>query len=125
MTEGDRPKVIESVLRFVEQNYTSPISLRDVAHALGYSASHLTDTFRRSTGTPVTAWIIRRRMQAAAELIRDSGISVATACESVGYNDLGYFTRQFARHVGMTPGRYRRTVRAATLDGEAERYTLL
>jgi AraC-like DNA-binding protein len=32
---------------------------------------------------------------------------VATACERVGFNDLCYFTRQFVRHVGTTPGRFR------------------
>jgi AraC-like DNA-binding protein len=110
---GARPAVVESVLRFVEQNYASGISLRDVADAVGYSAPHLTNTFRRSTGTPVTAWIIQRRIAAAAELIRETGSDVATVCETVGFHDLCYFTRQFVRHVGTTPGRYRRAMRYA------------
>jgi AraC-like DNA-binding protein len=97
----------------VENNYSAPISLRDVADAVGYSASHLTDTFRRCTGSPVTAWIIERRIRAAATLLREAGTDVVTACESAGFRDLGYFTRQFVRHVGMTPARYRRAMFAA------------
>ena len=105
-----RRSLVESVYRFVESNYSAPISLRDVADAVGYSATHLTDTFRRCTGTPVTAWIIERRIRAAATLLREAGTDVVTACESAGFRDLGYFTRQFVRHVGMTPARYRRAM---------------
>jgi len=108
-----RRPLVESVYRFVENNYSAPISLRDVADAVGYSAAHLTDTFRRYTGTPVTAWIIERRIRAAATLLREAGTDVVTAYESVGFRDLGYFNRQFVRHVGMTPARYRRAMFAA------------
>jgi AraC-like DNA-binding protein len=108
-----RRPLVESVYCFVENNYSAPISLRDVAVALGYSSAHLTDTFRRCTGTPVTAWIIERRIRAAATLLREAGTDVVTACESAGFRDLGYFTRQFVRHVGMTPARYRRAMFAA------------
>jgi AraC-like DNA-binding protein len=112
-TANARRPLVESVYCFVENNYSAPISLRDVADAVGYSASHLTDTFRRCTGTPVTAWIIERRIRAAATLLREAGTDVVTACESAGFRDLGYFTRQFVRHVGMTPARYRRAMFAA------------
>jgi AraC family transcriptional regulator, transcriptional activator of pobA len=108
-----RRPLVESVYCFVENNYSAPISLRDVADAVGYSAAHLTDTFRRCTGTPVTAWIIERRIRAAATLLREADTDVVTACESAGFRDLGYFTRQFVRHVGMTPSRYRRAMFAA------------
>lgn len=105
-----RRLLVESVYCFVENNYSAPISLRDVADAIGYSAAHLTDTFRRFTGTPVTAWIIERRIRAAATLLREAGTDVVTAYESAGFRDLGYFNRQFVRHVGMTPARYRRAM---------------
>jgi AraC-like DNA-binding protein len=99
--------VTDQVIDYIEANYSAPISLRDVAQALGYSPCHLTHTFRETTGTPVTAWIIKRRILAAQQLLGESNVSVATAAEAVGFNDLCYFTRQFVRHVGMTPGRFR------------------
>jgi two-component system response regulator YesN len=97
----------ERVYAFVEQNYVHRISLRDVAQAVGYSPCHLTTTFRQMTGTPVTAFIIKRRINAARELLENGNIDVAAACEAVGFNDLAYFSRQFVRHVGVTPGRFR------------------
>lgn len=99
--------VTDQVIDYVEANYSAPISLRDVAQALGYSPCHLTHTFRESTGTPITAWIIKRRIAAAQRLLGESNANVAAAAEAVGFNDLCYFTRQFVRHVGMTPGRFR------------------
>lgn len=100
----------ERVVEYIDQNYARPISLRHVADAFGYTPCHLTHTFSLSTGTPITAWIIKRRILAAQELLRDSNVNVATACDAVGFNDLCYFTRQFVRHVGMTPGRFRSSV---------------
>jgi len=105
------------VMEYVEAHYAEQISLRDVARELGYSPAHLTDSFRRLTGTAVTAWIIRRRVEAARIMLRDENVTVATACERVGFNDLCYFTRQFVRIIGTTPGRYRAEVRSRVADG--------
>ncbi len=104
--------VTEKVIEYVEVNYSSQISLRHVAQALGYSPCHLTHTFSESTGTPVTAWIIERRIIAAQELLAESNATVAAVAEAVGFNDLCYFTRQFVRHVGVTPGRFRSATNA-------------
>jgi AraC-like DNA-binding protein len=105
--------VTQRIVDYIDRNYALPISLRDIAEAFGYSACHLTNSFSRSTGTPITAWIIRRRIQAAQQLLSAGDIDVATAAEASGFNDLCYFTRQFVRHVGTTPGRYRAAVRNA------------
>jgi AraC-like DNA-binding protein len=107
--------VTDQVIDYVEANYSSPISLRDVAQALGYSPCYLTHTFRQSTGTPITAWIIKRRIVAAQRLLAESKMNVAAAAETVGFNDLCYFTRQFVRHVGTTPGRFRSVVNGGSL----------
>jgi AraC family transcriptional activator of pobA len=99
--------VAERIVEYIEQNYANQISLRDVAVAFGYTPSHLTSAFRRSTGMPVTAWIIKRRILAARKLLGQPNVNVAFACDAAGFNDLSYFTRQFERHVGVTPGRFR------------------
>ena len=106
-TSGTDISVADRVIKYIDQNYAEPISLRDVAEVFGYSACHLTHTFSQITGTPITAWIIKRRITAAQQLLAESNVNVAAACEAVGFNDLCYFTRQFVRHVGMTPGRFR------------------
>jgi AraC-like DNA-binding protein len=108
----------QRAIEYIEANYLAPISLRDVAQALGYSRCHLTHAFRESTGTPITAWIIKRRIVAAQRLLAESQTNVAEAAEAVGFNDLCYFTRQFVRHVGVTPGRFRAIMNADSGSGE-------
>lgn len=100
-------QIVRGVVDYVEENYTSSISLRDVALALGYSPAHLTHKFSSLTGTPVTAWIIRRRLFAAQELLIETQQDINTVCEAVGFGDICYFTRQFVRHVGVTPAQFR------------------
>jgi len=99
--------MIDQVVEYVERNYENHISLRDVAQAMGYSPCHLTTTFRRATGLSVTAWIVKRRISAAQELLSIPDMTVAQVCTASGFTDLSYFTRQFVRHVGVTPGRFR------------------
>ena len=99
--------IVRGVVDYVEENYTSSISLRDVARALGYSPAHLTHKFSSLTGVPVTAWIIKRRLYAAQELLIETRQNVVAVCEAVGFGDLCYFTRQFVRHVGVTPAQFR------------------
>lgn len=106
--------VAERVVAYIDQNYTNPISLRDVAVAFGYTASHMTTAFRHTTGMSVTAWIIKRRVLAARVLLGEQHASVAFACDAAGFHDVCYFTRQFRRHVGVTPGRFRSSMRDGT-----------
>ncbi len=99
--------VVERVRTFVDEHYAEQISLRDVATVLGYNPAYLTHLFRRLTGTPVTAYIIKRRIRAAADMLSDPAADVADVGQAVGFNDVCYFTRQFVRHTGTTPARFR------------------
>jgi AraC family transcriptional regulator, transcriptional activator of pobA len=111
---ADDSSIAERVVAYIEQNYANQISLRDVAAAFGYTGAYLTTAFRRSTGMPVTACIIKRRVLAARILLAQADASVASACDAAGFHDLCYFTRQFQRHVGVTPGRFRSAMRQGT-----------
>ena len=100
-------QIVRGVVEYVEENYASSISLRDVAQALGYSQAHLTHKFASLTGLPVTAWIIKRRLCAAQELLIETEQNIINVCEAVGFGDVCYFTRQFVRHAGVTPAQFR------------------
>jgi AraC-like DNA-binding protein len=106
-TEGWERSLSVRVVEYLEQHYRSQIGLRDVAEAFGYSARYLANAFRRSTGSSIAAWIVERRIGAAQRLLGESNASVAATCEAVGFNDLRNFTRQFVRHVGVTPEAFR------------------
>jgi AraC-like DNA-binding protein len=102
-----RNTVAQRVIAYIESNYADGISLADVARALNYSPSHLTSLVRKETGRPVTAWIIERRLREARERLLSTNEPVSAVAEAVGFRDLTYFTRQFARSNGATPTRWR------------------
>ena len=70
-------EVIDRVRDYIELHYRDGISLRDVASALGYSCSDLTNLVRTVTGKPLNAWIIDRRIAAAQQLLADPYSTVA------------------------------------------------
>jgi AraC-like DNA-binding protein len=85
--------------------------LADLAQALGYSPSHVSDLVHRVTGERFTA--LRRRLRlerARAALAR--GLSVKQAAAEAGFDDPAYFSRVFRRAFGVAPGRWRRRASA-------------
>jgi AraC-like DNA-binding protein len=110
-----RRRIAQQVREYVDVHFRSGISLRDVARALGYTPAHLTYLFRCATGTPITAFIIERRLREACVLLESSDATVAHVAESVGFRDVAYFSRQFQRFTGMTPGRWRHLERENAL----------
>ncbi len=107
----DSPQ-LSQVFDFIEANYHQPISLDDVALAVGYSAAYLTDLVRRQTGQPLHQWIIKRRMAAACSLLQETDQSIEQIAEAVGYRYTGCFFRQFRQSFGTTPQVWRNAQRA-------------
>jgi YesN/AraC family two-component response regulator len=105
------PKLGE-VFDFIEANYHQPITLHNVAKAVGYSPAYLTDLVRRQTGQTVQRWIIKRRMAAACSMLLETDQSVNQIAVAVGYSDKNYFFYQFRQHHGTTPKTWRNKQRA-------------
>ena len=100
--------LVEHVREYIELHYCEHISLRDVASALGYSRSHLTNVVRLATGKPLNAWIIERRIAAAQQQLTGPYATVAEVASAVGFGDVAHFSRKFKRIVGVTPSEWRR-----------------
>ena len=106
----DEPLLAE-VFGFIEERYDEPISLKDVARAVGLSAGHLTTVVGRKTGRTVLEWITERRMAEARRLLVGTDLPVEEVGRRVGYGDSGYFVRTFRRAHGATPLGWRRAGR--------------
>ncbi|MEH1770939.1 response regulator transcription factor [Nostoc sp.] len=99
---------LSQVFEYIEANYHQPISLQDVALAVGYCPAYLTDLVRRHTGQTVNHWIVERRMVAARTLLLESNLCVNQIAETVGYQHEGHFFRQFRQHHKTTPQAWRK-----------------
>ena len=103
----DEPLLAE-VFGFIEERYGEPISLKDVARAVGLTPGYLTTVVGRKTGRTVLEWITERRMAEARRLLVGTDLPVEEVGRRVGYGDAGYFARTFGRAHGVTPLGWRR-----------------
>ena len=95
----------------IEQRLAHKISLRELADIAGLSAGHFSRAFKQSVGMSPHRYLMRRRVTAATDLIRDTELSLAEVALNVGFSDQSHFTRVFARESGETPSAFRRRYR--------------
>ena len=92
-----------------DARYFEPLSVDDLAAAAGLSRAHFSREFRRAFGDPPHAYLLTRRLERAASLLRTTDRSVADICLSVGLASIGSFTTSFTRTYGVSPTAYRRS----------------
>lgn len=90
-----------------DAHYAEPLEVDDLARAAGLSKAHFSREFRRTFGESPYVYLLTRRLERAAALLRDTDHSVAEICLEVGLQGVGSFTTSFKRMYGMTPTAYR------------------
>jgi AraC-like DNA-binding protein len=90
-----------------DARYFEPLDVDDMADAAGLSRAHFSREFRREFGESPHAYLLTRRLERAAALLRMTDRSVADVCFSVGLQSVGSFTTSFTRTFGMSPTAYR------------------
>jgi AraC-like DNA-binding protein len=90
-----------------DSRYFEPLGVQDLAHAAGLSRAHFSREFRRAFGETPHAYLLTRRLERAAALLRSTDRSVADVCLSVGLQSVGSFTTSFTRMYGISPTAYR------------------
>jgi AraC-like DNA-binding protein len=93
----------------VDVRYFEPIGVDDMARAAGLSRAHFSRRFRAAFGESPRAYLLTRRLERAAALLRNTDRSVAEICFSVGLCSVGSFTTSFTRTYGLAPSAYRAT----------------
>jgi AraC-like DNA-binding protein len=90
-----------------DARYRDALDVHDLAAAAGLSRAHFSREFRRAFGESPHAYLLTRRLERAAALLRTTDRSVAEICFSVGLQSLGSFTSSFSRTFGLSPTAYR------------------
>jgi AraC-like DNA-binding protein len=91
----------------IEARYRDPLDVSTLAQAARLSPAHFSREFRRAFGETPHQYLLTRRMERAAALLRSTDRSVADVCFTVGLSSVGSFTTSFGRTFGMTPTAYR------------------
>ena len=90
-----------------DARYFEQLGVDDMAQAAGLSRAHSSREFRRAFGESPHAYLLTRRLERAAALLRTTDRSVSDICFSVGLRSLGSFTTSFTRTFGKSPVAYR------------------
>jgi AraC-like DNA-binding protein len=90
-----------------DARYFESLGVDDLASAAGLSRAHFSREFRRAFGESPHSYLLTRRLERAAALLRTTDHSVADICFSVGLQSVGSFTTSFTRTYGRSPTAYR------------------
>jgi AraC-like DNA-binding protein len=106
------PPKLKRVIDFIEANLQESIGLDDLARAAGLSANHFLRVFKLATGETPYQFLRARRLERARQMLADNTMPLAELALECGFANQAHFTAAFSREVGISPGRYRRAVRA-------------
>ncbi len=107
-SEGDSVEArILGAMDQIQRSIGGELDLERVARRAFMSSSHFSHTFKERFGESPKSYQVRKRMDLAKELLRDSSMSAMEIARELGYSDPYFFYRQFRRKTGMTPSEFR------------------
>jgi len=90
-----------------DARFREPLDVAALASAARLSPAHFSREFRRTFGETPHQYLLTRRLERAAALLRNTDRSVADICFTVGLSSVGSFTTSFGRAFGLSPTAYR------------------
>src|SRR3954447_24957307 len=91
----------------IDARYREPLDVLSLARAAHLSPAHFSREFRRAFGETPHQYLLTRRLERAAALLRNTDRNVAFVCAAVGLQSVGSFTTSFGRAYGLSPTAYR------------------
>ncbi len=101
---------IQKVITRINFDITADLSLKNIAEHLNINASYLSNLFKKETGSTLTNYVNKTRMEHAAFLLSTTGLPISAIAPQCGILDDNYFTKLFRRHYHMTPSHFRDSI---------------
>jgi signal transduction histidine kinase/AraC-like DNA-binding protein len=106
---GGAQRLVRKAMAFIHENYSKPVSRRDIAQHVSIAEDYLTFCFRQELGTTPIKYLQRYRVKRARQLLKENEKNITEIALLVGFSDSGYFSRVFHRETGMSPEAFRRS----------------
>ena len=99
---------VQKAITAIEFDLADDLSLNKLANTLKLSPAYLSNLFKQETGQTLTDFVNRKRIDYAAELLRNTNLQIQTVAQSCGILDVHYFGKLFKKYTKKTPKEYRR-----------------
>lgn len=99
--------LIQKVMTQIDADLTGDLSLKALSASLNINSSYLSTLFKKETGSTLTEYVNRKRIEHALQLLRSSNMQIQTVAQHCGVSDVNYFTKLFKKQIGKTPTEYR------------------
>ncbi len=104
------PSEVEKCIRYMDENFASKVTLKQLGELSGYSAIHLHRMFLQSTGYTPHSYLTGIRIRHAKDLLADKSLTLEDISQKCGFSSLSHFKTVFKQHAGKTPGAFRREI---------------
>lgn len=102
------PWTVQRAVQHIREHFSDPLSLGEVANAVGLSRERLSRLFHESLGVTFSEYLNRARLDHCRNLLHHSSLSVADIAFASGFQSLSQFNRRFKSAENISPREYRR-----------------
>lgn len=104
--ESEKCDYAQMAVDYINSNYMNELSVKNLAKHLNLERTYFSAMFKQKTGISPKQYLIKKRMEVAASLMKNNSISVTVASNSVGYGDAFAFSKMFKKFYGVSPKEY-------------------
>ena len=108
-------QLVQYIIARVDYDLTADLSLKANAEALNVNASYLSALFKRETGSTLTDYVNRKRVEHAVYLLASTDLPISAVAQRCGIQDDNYFTKIFKKYVSVSPKQYRQHSRLQSI----------
>ncbi len=99
--------LIQKVITQIESDIASDLSLNNLSKIFDVNPSYLSSLFKKETGSTLTEYVNKQRIERAKELLVSTSIQIQNIAQRCGMLDVNYFTKTFKKYTDLTPKKYR------------------
>ena len=102
-------KRIKNAIQYMNENYASTLTLKDIAAACNLGKSEFCDCFKKITRQTAFDYLLELRVRKSLQFLdSDGGLSITEIAQNSGFSNSSYYAKIFRRYMGCTPREYLR-----------------
>lgn len=107
VSSDTKQKIVKQSMEYIEQHFGDAIIVADIAKEIGTSVSYLSRIFKEYTGETIIRTINQKKVVSAKKYLKETDMKIYEVADTLGFENVTYFSRFFKKHVGMSPKEYK------------------